>query len=120
MFRLVAIARGIDRARDCGLWPGDGATDERLLIMARNFTRAADMINQLGPGGPAGSASGERADLADGRTQTMHVLYVTAHGVTVGLAEHAAMVTEQLRRDSLRKIPRRSAPTRASRTRPGP
>ena len=35
----------------------------------------------------------------------MHVLYVTAHGVTVGLAEHAAMVTEQLRRDSLRKIP---------------
>ena len=35
----------------------------------------------------------------------MHVLYVTAHGVTVGLAEHAAIVTEQLRRDSLRKIP---------------
>ena len=30
---------------------------------------------------------------------------MTAHGVTVGLAEYAAIVTEQLRRDSLRKIP---------------
>jgi len=35
----------------------------------------------------------------------MHVLYVTAHGVTVGLAEHAQMVSGQLRRDSLRKVP---------------
>ena len=35
----------------------------------------------------------------------MHVLYVTAHGVTVGLAEHAEMVSGPLRRDSLRKVP---------------
>lgn len=46
----------------------------------------------------------EWPDLADGRTQVMHVLYVTVHGVTVGLAEHAAMISEQLRRDSLRKM----------------
>ncbi len=45
MFRLVAVARGIDRARDGGLWPGEGPSDERLLIMAGNFTRAAEMIN---------------------------------------------------------------------------
>ena len=105
MFRLVAVARGIDRARDGGLWPGDGPSDERLLIMAGNFTRAAEMItNSVQPGRPD-PASAEWATPADGRTHTMHVLYVTAHGVTVGLAEHAAMVTEQLRRDSLRKIP---------------
>ena len=34
MFRLVAVARGIDRALDGGLWPGQGPSDERLLIMA--------------------------------------------------------------------------------------
>ncbi len=27
MFRLVWIARAIDRARTGGLWPGDGPTD---------------------------------------------------------------------------------------------
>jgi hypothetical protein len=105
MFRLVAIARGIDRAHTSGLWPADGPTDERLLIMATNFTRAAEMINNSVQAGHANQASAVWGDLADGRTQTMHVLYVIAHGVTVGLAEHAAMITEQLRRDSLRKMP---------------
>ena len=33
------------------------------------------------------------------------MLYVTAHAVKAGLVEHAAMVTDQLRRDSLRKLP---------------
>jgi hypothetical protein len=105
MFRLVAIARGIDRAHTSGLWPADGPTDERLLIMATNFTRAAEMINNSVQAGHPNQASAVWGDLADGRTQTMHVLYVIAHGVTVGLAEHAAMITEQLRRDSLRKMP---------------
>ena len=105
MFRLVAVARGIDRALDGGLWPGQGPSDERLLIMAGNLTRAAEMINQPVPAGQPDPASGAWGDRADGRSHTMHVLYVTAHGVTVGLAEHAQMVSGQLRRDSLRKVP---------------
>jgi hypothetical protein len=73
--------------------------------MAGNFTRAADMITNSVRTGQPHSPSAELVAPADGRTHTMHVLYVTAHGVTVGLAEYAAMVAEQLRRDSLRKIP---------------
>ena len=114
MFRLSAIAHGIDRARAGGLWPGDGPSDERLLIMAGNFTRAAEMINNAVQPDPPTPASTEWGDLADGRTHTMHVLYVTAHSVTVGLAEHAAIVTEQLRRDSLRRsVPDPRRPGRA-------
>jgi hypothetical protein len=105
MFRLVAVARGIDRALDRGLWPGQGPSDERLLIMAGNLTLAAEMINQPVPAGQPDPTSGGRGDPADPRNHTMHVLYVTARGVTVGLAEHAEMVSGQLRRDSLRKVP---------------
>jgi len=105
MFRLVAIARGIDRAQTAGLWPGDGATDERLLFMARNFTHAAKMINNPVQGSQANHLSGEPAGLAEVQAQTLHVLYVAAHGVTVALAEHATLITQQLRRDSLRKTP---------------
>ena len=105
MFRLLVIARGIDRGSARGLWPGDGLIDERLLTIARNFTQAGALINNSMQQDEPSPAPGGWADLADGRTQTMHVLYVTAHGVTVGLAEHAAMVAEQLRRDSLRKVP---------------
>ena len=105
MFRLVAVARGIDRALDGGLWPGQGPSDERLLIMAGNLTRAAEMINHPVPAGQPDPVSGAWGGPADGRSHTMHVLYVTAHGVTVGLAEHAQMVSGQLRRDSLRKVP---------------
>jgi hypothetical protein len=105
MFRLVAVARGIDRALDSGLWPGAGPTDERLLIMAGNLTQAAEMINQPVPAGQPDPALVAWGDRIDGRSYTMHVLYVTAHGVTVGLAEHAQMIERQLRRDSLRKVP---------------
>ena len=73
--------------------------------MAGNFTRAAEMINQPVSTGQSDSAPEAWGDAADGRSHTMHVLYVTAHGVTVGLAEHAQMVSGQLRRDSLRKVP---------------
>jgi hypothetical protein len=105
MFRLLVIARGIDRGTARGLWPGDGLIDERLLTIARNSTRAAERINNSTQQKEPSLAPGGWADLADSRTQTMHVLYVTVHGITVGLAEHAAMVPEQLRRESLRKVP---------------
>ena len=59
MFRLVAVAHGIDRARAGGLWPGEGPSDERLLIMAGNFTRAAEMINNPLPAGRPNPPSAE-------------------------------------------------------------
>ena len=105
MFRLVAIAHGIDRAGAAGLWPGAGVTDERLLIMARNFTQTAHIVSNPARAGQLNHMSGERGGLAEAQAQTMHILYVAAHGVTVALAEHAAMITQQLRRDSLRKTP---------------
>jgi len=105
MFRLVAIARGIDRAGAAGLWPGAGVTDERLLIMARNFTQAAELIDNPIQGSQSTHGTGEWVGRAEVRAQMLHVLYVAAHGVTVALTEHAAVMTEQLRRDSLRKTP---------------
>jgi hypothetical protein len=104
MFRLLAVARGIDRALDRGLWPGQEPSDERLLIMAGHLTRAAEMINQPVSAGQPDPVPGTWGNPADARDHTMHVLYVTAHGVTVGLAEHAQMISGQLRRDSLRKV----------------
>ena len=90
MFRLVALAHGIERARGGGLWPGEGPSDERLLIMAGNFTRAAQMINNSISAGQPSPPSAESETPADGRTHSMHVLYVAAHEVTVGLAEHGS------------------------------
>jgi hypothetical protein len=72
--------------------------------MTGNFTRAAEINKPIHAGQPTMPPPEEWPDLADGRTQVMHVLYVTVHGVTVGIAEHAAMISEQLRRDSLRKM----------------
>lgn len=120
MFRLVAVALGIDRAKTAGLWPGDGPTDERLLIMAETFTRAANVSTNPMPVGRPDQGSGGSADLVGGRAQVMHVLYVTAHAVTVGLVEHAGLVTDQLRRDSLRKLPSSTRYDPGSRTRPWP
>jgi hypothetical protein len=62
--------------------------------MAGNFTRAAEINKPIHAGQPTMPPPEEWPDLADGRTQVMHVLYVTVHGVTVGLAEHAAMISE--------------------------
>ena len=84
---------GCGRARD--------PATSGVLIMAENFTRAADLIKP----DPPKPSSPEWTASADGRTHIMHVLYVAAHGITVGLADHAAIITEQLHRDSLRKIP---------------
>jgi hypothetical protein len=71
-------------------WPGDGPTDERLLRVAENFTRAADLVQIRGshirPVDPAVSA-----DVDAARMRIMHTLYICAHGVTVA--------TQQLVRD---------------------
>jgi hypothetical protein len=60
MFRLAAVARGIERARSGGLWPGA----ERLLILAGNFTRAADIDSGAAPAAlPRSNKGGRRRRL---------------------------------------------------------
>jgi hypothetical protein len=49
------------------------STDERLLIMARNFTRAAELITNSISAAPPDPAAGVWGDWVDGRSQTMHV-----------------------------------------------
>src|SRR5687768_59866 len=62
--------------------PGCRTSDERLLIMAGNFTRAA--VNQTTRSSRVRRLQRRRNGVTYGRTHTMYVLYVTAHAVAVG------------------------------------
>ena len=48
MVRLQALGRGIGRSVSVSRWPGPGATDERMVEMAQNLSRAAVLVERYG------------------------------------------------------------------------
>jgi hypothetical protein len=48
MVRLHLVGEGIARSAWAGEWPGLGPMDERLLEIARNLSRAADLVERYG------------------------------------------------------------------------
>ena len=78
MVRLRVVGDGIARSTSAGGWPGLGPMDERLLEIARNLSRAADLVERFGQDVQPTSAE-TRADTAAARARVMHTLYVPAN-----------------------------------------
>ncbi|PWJ23350.1 hypothetical protein ATK17_3844 [Branchiibius hedensis] len=109
MQRLEAMSQAQHRVQLAQGWPGDGPPDERLLSIAGNLQRAAELA--AGPGRhvrPRTEAG--RKDLDSARMRVMHTLYVGAHAVGVAVHQHVddvrARSTKRASARELRGIPR--------------
>jgi hypothetical protein len=110
MVRLRVIGDGIARSTSANGWPGLGPMDERLLEIARNLSRAADLVERLGRDVEPTSAEA-RADITAARARVMHTLYVAAHGAAVALVEYANDLRDRLHLDTQRRQPVGLRPT---------
>ena len=104
MLRLRQVANGITATTSAGHWPGRGPTDERLLQIAHNLSRARILVERYG-GDVQPTTADVRADIAAARARIMHTLYVAAHGTAVAIAEHAKDLQDQLQMDTRRRRP---------------
>ncbi|MDQ2852232.1 MAG: hypothetical protein M3Y49_16180, partial [Actinomycetota bacterium] len=87
MRRLDTMSQAQHRAQLKQGWPGDGPADERLLNIADNFQRVAELAT--GPGRQARPTSEPaRADLNAARMRVIHTLYVGAHAVGMAVHQH--------------------------------
>ena len=69
-------------------WPSAGPADERLLAITGNLVRAHDLLERgLRTSAPPSAAV--QADAAAARTRVLHVLYVTAHGISLAAGADA-------------------------------
>lgn len=109
MQRLETMSQAQHRAQLARGWPGDGPPDERLLGIAENLQRAAELA--AGPGRrvrPRTPAAYDDLDAA--RMRVMHTLYVGAHAVGVAVHRHVDEVRATVGRHAsdreTRDIPR--------------
>jgi hypothetical protein len=103
MMRLHGLEEGIARSM-AGHWPGPGPQDQRLLEIARNLSRARDLVERYGRDvQPTGDEA--RADIAAARARVMHTLYVGAHGTAVALRDYANDLGDRLRVATRRRRP---------------
>jgi hypothetical protein len=103
MVRLRGLGEGVARSA-AGNWPGPGPQDQRLLEIARNLSRARNLVERHGRDVQPTSAEA-RADIAAARARIMHTLYVGAHGTAVALREYAKDLRDRRRVDTLRRRP---------------
>ncbi|HEY6688892.1 MAG TPA: hypothetical protein VI094_22100 [Propionibacteriaceae bacterium] len=109
MVRLRALGESIGRSA-AGHWPGPGPEDRRLVEIARNLSRARELVERYGR--DVQPTSGEaRADVAAARARVMHTLYVGAHGTAVVLRDYATDLRDRLHVDTRRRRPVGSRPT---------
>jgi hypothetical protein len=95
MERLRPVGDAIGRSVTAGHWPGQGPTDERLIQIADNLSRARHMVEPQSQ--PAQQASPEtRRDIQDLHGHVMHTLYVAAHGTAVALGAFVADLQHRL------------------------
>jgi len=104
MPRLRQMANGIAASTSAGHWPGPGPTDQRLLQMAHNLSRARILVERYGADVQPTTAD-VRADIAAARARIMHTLYVAAHGTAVAITEHTKDLQDQLQTDRRRRRP---------------
>src|SRR5215212_8008867 len=104
MPRLRQVANGIAATTSAGHWPGPGPTDERLLQVAHNLSRARILVERYG-GDVQPTTADVRADIAAARARIMHTLYVAAHGTALAITEHTKDLQDQLQIDIRRRRP---------------
>lgn len=87
MDRLQAMTTALHRSIRGQPWPGEGPADERLLRIAENLTRAADLVTRFGAVRRPLSEP-VRGDLDAAKARIMHILYVGSHGVALAVGLH--------------------------------
>lgn len=87
MDRLQAMTTALHRSTRGQPWPGEGPADERLLRIAENLTRAADLVTRFGAVRRPLSEP-VRGDLDAAKARIMHILYVGSHGVALAVGHH--------------------------------
>jgi hypothetical protein len=95
MERLRAVGEAIGRSVTVGHWPGQGPTEERLMQIADNFSRARHRVEPHGRHSQQAPPETQR-DIQDLHGQVMHTLYVAAHGTAVALGAHVADLQHRL------------------------
>jgi hypothetical protein len=100
--RLRVVGEGIARSASAGDWPGSGPMDDRLLEIARNLSRAADLVERYGQDVQPTDAE-KRADIAAAHARTVHTLYMGAHATAVALGEYAKDLRRRLCVDTHRR-----------------
>jgi hypothetical protein len=108
MVRLRGLGEGIGRSAT-GHWPGPGPQDQRLREIARNLSRAIQLIERYGRDVQPTSAEA-RADIAAAYARIVHTLYVGAHGTAVALREYADDLRDRRQTDTRRRRPVGSRP----------
>jgi hypothetical protein len=95
MERLRAVGEAIGRSVTAGHWPGKGPTDERLMQIADNLSRARHLVEPHGRPSTGNTARHPRV-----HGQVTHTLYVAAHGTAVALGGHVADPSTRRRLES--------------------
>jgi hypothetical protein len=109
MERLRAVGEAIGRSVTAGHWPGQGPTDERLIQIADNLSRAHHLVERPARTQPA--ALEEQPNIQDARGQVMHTLYVAAHGTAVAPHAYVADLKDRLEMGKRRREPTAERPT---------
>jgi len=104
MHRLRQMATGIAASTSAGHWPGPGPTDERMVQIAHNLSRARILVERFG-GDVHPTTAEVREDLAAARARIMHTLYVGAYGTARAITEHIKDLQDQLQSDIRRRRP---------------
>lgn len=87
MGRILRLTRGMHRTNQRTGWPGPGETDPRLDVVVEHLSRATDLV--AGRPDPQRRLSGAaHRDSEAARTRIMHVVYLSAHGVSLALRRY--------------------------------
>jgi hypothetical protein len=110
MERLRAVGEAIGRSVTAGHWPGQGPTDERLMQIADNLSRARHLVEPHGRRSQQAALEMQR-DIQDLHGQVMHTLYVAVHGTAVALGAHVTDLQHRLAAGGRRRQPLAERPT---------
>ncbi len=95
MRRIRQLTEALHRTQRRTQWPGAGPADPHLESIATSLSRAAQLVagrrHPIAALSPAAHLDSEAA-----RTRLMHVLYVSAHSVTVCLDRYAETLRQRL------------------------
>src|SRR5215207_7367278 len=94
MEQLRVIGEAIGRSVTRGHWPVHGPTDEHLMQITDNLSRARHLVDRHGRSSELAKRDWD-ADTQHAQGQVMHTLYVAAHGMVVALG---AYITDLQRR----------------------
>jgi hypothetical protein len=107
--RMRGLGEGIGRST-ADHWPGPGPQDQHLVEIARNLSRARELIERYGRDVQPTDAEAH-ADIVDARARLMHTLYLGTHGTALALRDYAQYLRDRRQTDTRRRRPIGSRPT---------